>query len=326
MKIYRALLYIGIGYVPTLIGMDATTPSADTPAAVSAQWDRSSGFDEGLTSTAAEDDARGNWYIKRKFLIDARNLYEQIKQRVPEVAAREKNFVDMRDTITHEVAQFSIDVGIEPHALDSAITATMQQLEKERAQKEQLTEEERSTYENLDMLRKELEQIQQDVQALGDNQNALLQAMPVLVEQIRICTEYEQQAWDKYERISEVLNDHLAEQLYRDIQSYLNHINAIDAYIQGQLTDYFNQTMGLIRDQMNTIKNAIQKLKEQGIEFESQATKELREKQVAHVAQPKQQQKPQGFVGNIMHALKTIGQYIAYPFVYLASKIAQLWR
>jgi|GEM_PF-4834879 len=322
MKPFKAIMSISM-VSAALYGMAPMHGEAPVEAV---HWDRSAGFDEGLTSTAAEDDARGNWYIKRKFLIEARGLYEQIKQRAPEVAATEKHFLDLRDTITHEIAQFYTVVGFEPQEIDATITATLQSLEQERLKSMQLSEKERETYADLEVLRKEITQVQQDIRDLLENERAIAQAIPVLAEQIRIAVDYEQQAWDKYERISEVLNDHLAEQLYRDIQSFLNHINAIDEYIKGPFNNYFNQTVTMLRQQIVSINGALKKLQEQGIAFESQATKELKEKQKhAHQKSQKQQQTPESWFVKILNFFKTLGAYIAFPFVFLGNKIVSLW-
>lgn len=328
----RICVVICAVHITLVHSMDVAELTAQPGAAAvgteeSVKWGRLSSFDEGITSTAAENDARGNWYIKRKFLIDARALYEQIKQRIPQVVATEKVFADMRDAITQEVSAFYAELGVEQQHLDATLTATIESLEQERLKKIQLTEKERDTLADLELTKKELVQVQQDARILADNAGAINQAMTILVQQIKLCEEYEQQAWDKYERIADVLNDHIAEQLYRDIQSYLNHINAIDAYIKGPLYEYFNQAMGMIRSQINGLKIAFNKLQEQGIFFESQAAQELREKQKAHEAAQKQQkEKELTFFGRIISFFKSVGYYIVYPFVWIGNKIASLWR
>lgn len=325
MKLYTALS-IGIFlYSTSCKGMDAATQAIPTTQDQPAQWTRMGAYNEEHMTHAVENDVRGNWYIKRKFFIEARTVYEYIKQRIPEVAATKKSFTDLHDAVMHDVDLFFTQLGTEPQALDAALTATINALDQERIAKEQLTEKERGTLADLEVTKKELIQVQDDIRVLTENRAALDKVMQILTTQLDACSAYEQRAWDKYEAIADVLNDYKAEQMYCEMQSYKNHINAIDAYLKGQLLDYFNQLITVVHDQITSIKNALEKLKLQGIVFEAEAASELHKKQ-ALVKKVTQQPEAHTWYERIIQFFKNIGLYLVYPFQWIWHMLASLWQ
>lgn len=254
-------------------------PVADMPLVSS--WERSSELFEDSGITTTYDDRRGNWYSKKQLLADARRVYDEIRKKVSAIESQENEIdstrrTDLAQQITNFVKEFSFKEGV----IEQLLTGLKLELEKERRRDGQLSEQERAYLQEVQSKLKELEALKNDIQRYYESTLNLDKAYITLNEQISRAQEYEQRAWENYDKISEVLNDEIAEQLYLAIQGFMTNISLIDQYIKNDFMRYLDQTENIITQLHERIKKRVEDLQSRGLELLEKIDVAIQEDQI----------------------------------------------
>jgi chromosome segregation ATPase len=234
---------------------------------------------EGITTKP--EDHRGNWYDKRQILSQARTMYEQIRERIAKIESQQPGFLAKQRALDKEVGALFLSLGFEQGELDERYTELMNELNKERTSQGQLTEEERKLLAQVEDKKKLLQALKEEVAALQEFTGAVDKAVATVIEQIEVSRSYEQKAWEDYDKIDNVLNEKVAQQLLNEMQSFAEHIAAIDSYMRGKLTQYVDQTIDSVRTGMQKIKSHVDDLKKLGIILSRQLAEQEKEAEEA---------------------------------------------
>ena len=235
-------------------------------------WRQAVIIPEGITTRP--EDRRGNWYDKRQILNQARTAYEQIRERIAKIENQEQSFLNRQHSLDKQIAAFYLSIGFEEGTVDTLLTKVMNELEQDRVTEGQLTEEERRLLAEVEEKKKVLQELRDDVSTLNELEAAVDKTATTVLEQIELCRSYEQKAWNNYEKIDNVLNEKIAQQLYLEMQSFVDHTTAVDTYLRTTLTQYVEQTAQSIRTYMQKIQADVDDLQQRGIALSAQAIEE----------------------------------------------------
>ncbi len=222
--------------------------------------------DGGLTTTMYDN--RGNWYLKQQLLKSAREVYEKIKQIIEPLEQLKKDFFARRSTSDEKVDMFYRVGGFEEGELESILNSLEKQLEDKMQKEGQLTEQERLFMADITEKKKEVEALKKDLSVIHEIEATLDKAMNTIIEQIDACHAYQQQAWENYEKISDVLSDELAEKLLLEIQGFAANCEIISNYLTRDMAAFFDRAINQLESRMESVKKQVDSLRERGVILE----------------------------------------------------------
>lgn len=216
----------------------------------------------------APEYARGNWYKKRQLVKDAHALlYQTVVEKAAHVAAFENPFIAKKNALTQRFEEFSQSLGFARGVLYETIVNEISRLESARKPKEPLTQSDRIALTQIQENKNTLMQLKKDFDTVTELYKSVDQAMAVLLEQVGSSQQYKEKAFECYEKITQVLSDQVAEQLYAEIVAAGENIDRIALYISGDFSHYFDELSAKISDQIALISKQITHLKEQGVDL-----------------------------------------------------------
>ncbi len=218
---------------------------------------------EGVT-TDSGDDRRGNWWEKAKTLEKAQMLYGKIRDAVGHIVVIKKPFFEQRMHINKELDAFYTQTGFEEGVVYEKLQQFATRVEDVQG-KELTQDDERRAAVRIEDTKKNLEQLVQGIQVLHDLEQSLDRALSIMDEQLELCDAYEQKAWERYERIAEILNDETAKLMYVEMEGFMDNIAMIEAYFKNSLTQYFQKTITSVHKQMQLTALLVEQLKTDGI-------------------------------------------------------------
>lgn len=221
--------------------------------------------------TVNSSDSQGNWLFKRMWWQRAEAQYEKIKSVVEAIMESRMAFFAKRTEWDKTIFDpFYQDSGLGRGVLEELIGSLINQLNQERSQEGQLDEKERDLLAALESQKEVLEQLQKDVQKINDIDNAVDEAISMLIRQINVARNFEKQSWQNFKAIAQELNDKKARELYYGMVTYWQNINDIGQYIQMPFLQHFEKLGAMAKDQTEKVSGALKALKEKGIDFKKQ--------------------------------------------------------
>lgn len=230
--------------------------------------------------TVGQDEPQGNWLFKRIWWERAEARYEKIRTALESIFDARMGFFNKRTELERNVLDpFYSSVGITQGELSELLSDLTALLERERKLDGGLSPQERDFLEKIEQDKATLEQLQRDVVAVSKLDEDLDAAFNRLVEQINRARGYEREAWGYFKEIARVLNDKKARELFYRMNVAWTNISEIVDYINKPYANHFNQVVAKVHEQIDRIKQAMQMLKEKGIDFKSKAARLEEEEQ-----------------------------------------------
>jgi hypothetical protein len=243
------------------------TPAKVVPSAPLPPEEQPVGID-----TVNVESASGNWLLKRIWFERAQENYEKIKALFDRVLELRVALFTKRAELERTLFEpFYVHSGIGQGELLEVLSRLLQEVEQFRRESGAFSEEEHELFSNIEREKTILDQLQKDVTAITDIDNALEAAVLKLVEQVNVSRSYEKQAWEAFKEIGRQLSDKKARDLYYTMDTYRKNIADIITYIQG---DFGRHVMDLEREaktQIDRVTTTIKDLKQKGIDFKEQA-------------------------------------------------------
>lgn len=217
------------------------------------------------------DEPQGNWLFKRMWWEHAEERYERIRDLVQKIWESRMSFFIKRNELDKMILDpFYISIGLGQGELQEILSELVDRIEKERQEEGVLSQSERSLLNQLQAEKQTLEQTKRDVELINQLNQEVDQALNRLMEQINKVRAYEQESWEYFKDIARVLNDKKARELFFKIDTALQNVKSVDAYLQQDFSQHFNQLLQKINVQVNKVVDTMQKLKEKGIDFKKQ--------------------------------------------------------
>lgn len=220
------------------------------------------------------EDPQGNWLFKRHWWKRANKMYERIDALVEQAFDSRSQFVRIQNEIEDDLLEpFYRTVGISQGSLNELVTSLMDRLKKWRKEKGILTEEEKEFLESLEAHQDTMEQLQADMQGVNQLDTMLENSIKTVMEQLNLTRTYKQRAWDYLKEIEHELSDQRARELVFEMKALEKNIKAILSYLTGSFSTYFEQLSQSAYDQVDRIKQAVQDLRESGVDLKREVQK-----------------------------------------------------
>lgn len=256
----------------------------------------------------------GNWLLKRDIWGKAQNKYEKIKGVFDQVLEARMPFFKRRAEIDRQTLDpLYISAGLDQEQIASILEEFNTLLSIDKDKQETLDERAKKMQAAAMEDKKTLEQLQKKVADLDTYSKALDSFLDKLSEQVNLGRAAEKQAWQAYKDIGKELNDKKARELWLGMETPFKRITDIESYIKGIFKQEFDKVCSTIEDNVQEIKNALQSLKEKGLDLKK-FSKELDEKlqqQGAPKCEMPQQEEQEGWFGSLSSWLNSFQESIA---------------
>lgn len=258
-------------------------------------------------NTVDLDEPRGNWLFKRIWWERAEQKYEKIRQLVEKLVDSRMAFYEKRSQVDKQVLEFYHDIGLDQGALQATVDQLILQLHKEREKDGSLSLEDREMLQKLTENKKAIEQLQTYVEMVRKLDHEMDSSLHKLLEQMNAIRGYEADAWKNFKEIARVLSDTKARELWYGMEVALSNIQEVQEYLQEPFREHVDHIASMMTTHIQFIKDAVHKLKEQGIDLVAQV--ENKESQPAVTTQEPDQEheleEPQGWISWTVSSIKT---------------------
>jgi hypothetical protein len=217
-------------------------------------------------------DPQGNWLYKSIWYERAQERYESIRKLVDLIWDFKNNFTEKRTELDRAVLDpFYINLGLRMGELQEVLADLVGKFDAERKKDGDLNVQERSLLQDVKAEQLLIEKLHGQVKILTELDHRIDDALDKLMEQLNKVRAYERDAWNNFKKISQLLSDTKARELYYAMDIQARNIKDIQRYLQNEFKPYFQSTVDRITQEIKTIQQSIERLKEQGVDFKTQA-------------------------------------------------------
>lgn len=252
----------------------ASTGSAAAPVAQSAdveqQWKPSA-----YTFDVQGDDARGDWYKKRKILQQARSVHERMHQVVKVLDELEKTLIEKYEPALQRLKKSVDDFGFSFNSVQEVAQGIDTAIQKYTEAEGARNEVDRQKLIDLQDSKKLVDEFKDEFKYLLDLADSLAQSLGQLKSQVGNANEYEQKAWKIYETIEEVFNDSTAGRLLSEMQASLENVEMIEAYIKNDLDKHCQDVITRFDGQTTKVESLMNALTQRGVLFKEKSVTDM---------------------------------------------------
>jgi len=243
-----------------------TSAPATAPASGKLAWEDQPGVEkasgEGMTNI---NEARGNWFFKQQIGKDARKLEERINKKAMAIIPLQEKYINDHAKVDEAFNKFNIEYGFQGGDIEARLEILLEDIAKLEQTESAHDPEEIVLLEELKKKKAEVDALKTDFEYLQKLDNALSKGLSDMSSQITKAISYEDQATTHYEAIYDVLNDQVAEELFKKMQVLFDNITAIETYLTVDFSNFFKSTSQKITEQIEAVKQHIENLKKEGI-------------------------------------------------------------
>ncbi len=255
------------------------------------------------------EDPQGNWLYKRVWWERAESKYEKIQNAVTTMLEMRTGFFAKRAELDKTVLDpFYIKIGMSQGELQEILKELLI-----RATKEAKDKKDERLVERAEADKKELEQLQKDVQSVVAQDEEVENAILMLVEQLNKAHALKNQAWNDFKNIARVLDDKKARELFYKVDNAWRNIQEIKGYVEQTFTDSFDQLVERIKKQVNRIDDEVASLKEKGIDLKNKILGRPEIEQEEPEEEPSKGMVTRYIVDPIQQIFQSLWQLIRWP-------------
>lgn len=212
------------------------------------------------------NEERGNWVVKAKIFKEAQKLSKVIQKKVLTIEPLQEKFLTERADLDKNILNpFYTDFGLQGGELDARLNGIVDDLKKLEMNKAVVDDKERLLRDETKRKKEALEELKKSFAYLQKLEEALSQSLITMSAQIQKALVYQEEAWNDQEKIGDILNDEIAQDLYSKMQVILDNVTAIENYLNGELKTFFTTTIQKITEQVDVVKKKVIGLKGEGI-------------------------------------------------------------
>lgn len=272
-------------------------------------------------------EAQGNWLFKSIWYSRAQERYESIRKLVDMVWNLRSTFLEKRTELDRAVLDpFYISIGLRMGELQEVLADLVVKFNAERNKDGDLNVQERALFQEVKAEQQVIETLHNQVKVVTELDHRIDESLSKLMDQLNKVRAYEHDAWDNFKKISQLLSDTKARELYYAMDIQMRNIKDIQKYLQNDFKSYFYSTVDRITQEITAIQQSVERLKEQGVDFKTQADvlfqaivhpvkkEEIVEKNEDVSELDKEQvNKKQSFLTRIVNILSNLLELITYP-------------
>lgn len=260
-------------------------------------------------------DDSGNWVEKRVYWERAEHAFGKILILNQQITQLQVQYFGVRNDIDKTLDAGKCALGISVDDINKVITYLIGILEQNGDRKNSFHD---TVLENKDKLLA----LSSDLQMLAKFDSDMDQVIIKLIDQAKLCNEYEAKAWADFKQIGRILNDESAKELYYQVANYRKNIKLVLNYLKKDLKKTFDVLVLKANNKFAEIKKNISELNDSGINltyelkainddlnYRADQSRDGYESQVE--AQPKKNKKPTVW-GSILSSLSWIWNLILW--------------
>ncbi len=216
----------------------------------------------------------GNWYFKRAWWQNAEGEYEKARQVLEQLFEVRMVFFEKRNELQRALFEpFYRNIGFEQGELKDTLVYLIDQIEGARETEGSLDIKQREFLSVLAEEKKTLEQLKLDMDQFAKFDDAINNAIDLLIKEINQARQYEQTSWREFKAIAEDLSDIKARERYYTIRTLYKDIKNINDYVRGDFKRYFDNLADVAHKEADRIKTTVAALKSKGIDLKLEAKK-----------------------------------------------------
>ncbi|HTM06400.1 MAG TPA: hypothetical protein VL201_04105 [Patescibacteria group bacterium] len=217
-------------------------------------------------------DPQGNWLYKSIWYERAQERYENIRKLVDFIWDFKNSFTEKRTELDRTILDpFYINLGLRMGELQEVLSALVNKFDAERNKDGDLNVQERSLLQEVKSEQLLIENLHNQVKVVTELDHRIDDSLDRLMEQLGKVRAYERDAWNNFKKISQLLSDTKARELYYAMDIQMRNIKDIQRYLQNEFKPYFQTTIDRVAQEIKSIQQSIERLKEQGVDFKTQA-------------------------------------------------------
>lgn len=256
--------------------LQATEHEAADLAAIPSEEDEMYGID-----TFDLQDPAGNWLYKRIWWEKAEARYDKIKGAVSRVLDGRMYFFERRVDLDRSLFDpFYNAIGFSRGELFEAVALLIDQLQESLAKKDNKQDEKKVAKESillkLEQERENIERLQKEVEGINNIDRTIDDALTKLMNQINMCRQYEQEAWQYLRSISREVSDKAARDHYYAMDTMWKNVKNIQRYVEGEFAQHFNALAKDAQQKTEAVQQSLAQLREKGIDLKKIAEKALK--------------------------------------------------
>lgn len=265
-------------------------------------------------------DPSGNWLYKRIWWEKAESRYDKIKTAVNTILDSRMYFFEQRVNLDRSLFDpFYISLGLSRGELQESVVYLIEQLNNSGTHKQSKEQEKKSVISLLLSEQKNIETLQQQVEAISKIDHAIDEALTKLMNQINLSRTYEQEAWQYLRSIAQELSDKAARDHYYAMDTSWKNIKNIQRYIEGEFASHFNALVSEAKKQTELVSQSVKQLKEKGIDLKNMVRGVIEnddlEQDENELEQDENDEQSASWISKLM-------SFILWPF----HKIVSLWH
>lgn len=219
--------------------------------------------------------ASGNWLEKRYWYQKAEKTYELTKSTVAEIIDMRAAFYSAAHGIGQQLDTFYETVNFDKGQLDGYLQNALQDTDLLKADRGDLSPEERDIKSSIKADQKQLEMIGKTIKGIHDLDKSVEDVFAQALQIIDNARKYEIEAWESFKTIAYDLDDKKAEAEYLKIDGYYQNSQQTLSFLKTQLLDYLQQALiQKITASVSKVQQALEDLKKKDLDIVALINKE----------------------------------------------------
>jgi len=247
--------------------------------------------DDDLSFGLTPDDNRGNWFEKRKIARQAEQLYEDIRLKVIKLQQYEQPALQKRDEADANVENFFASTGVTHGELEKAAQHLIDMFAIERAEKTQLTEEERELLKQAETNASALDTFKTQLDTLKALDKTVAEAFSRVLQQTNQGLKFEQEAWEFIEQIHKIADHTKAETLLAEIKARKASLEDSISYLDSKLLPAMDAVIAKTKSTIDDITTSLKSLEDKGISLKQTVEDVIQKTAQAQKAEAAQKQR-----------------------------------
>lgn len=230
----------------------------------------------------------GNWLLKKLWWQEGLEAYTEIQKTNNNLSGIQLDYLTLKSNSERELDSSWIKLGFDDEHLVDNFDMIIDKLNLEANEKK--PEVDNKDENKADNLLKTATGLKDDLSKIAQYQFKLDDVIEDVVNHLKKCRSYETQSWDYLQQIAKTLDDNKARLLYLEIEANLKNIKNLVNYLNVDLRKYASDLINEQHDSLDKIKNALEELKNNGIEISKDIKKVDEEEKIAEEKREKAHQ------------------------------------
>lgn len=222
------------------------------------------------TSTLAEP--QGNWLFKRMWFERAQETYQKLKDLVDKVMDQRVDFFKQRSVLDKDLFDtFYMELGMGLGEFSTLVNELIDKINTE-SMSEKSKIERQTLLDTLQSEKAALEQLKKNIDGLKAIDNAIEDAVGIVIEVINKVRRYERDGWEYFIEIGKILNDKKARELFYRLDIALQNIKQLANYLDNAFFSYFSSLESRARSTTAQLHSQLIELKVKGIDLKAKVS------------------------------------------------------